>query len=165
MAVRFMSGSAVLMFVVNDVVFFPVVDPIVGAEYQYIAVFSRAEDACQSGIDDHFFADETWDGIDSPALFDCLSGNIDITAKKTDSRSCGVDDCILFGMNASAEFISVSVGYVEFVTETGAVLKTGFGFPWSADITCGNNLIIADDDGTDRAAEACASFGHFLGNS
>jgi hypothetical protein len=160
-----MSGSAVLLFVVNDVVFFPVVDPIVGAEYQYIAVFSRAEDAFQSGIDDHFFADETWDGIDSPVFFYCLPIYIDISAKKTDSRSCGVDDGILFGMNAPAEFITMSVRYVEFVTETGTVLKTGFGFPWGADISCGYNLIIADDDGPDRAAEARASFGDFLGNS
>jgi len=160
-----MSGSTVLMFVVNDVVFFPIVDPIVGAECQYIAVFSRTDDAFQSGVNDHFFADETWDGIDSPVLLDRLSIDIDIPAKKTDSRSCGIDNGILFGMNAPAEFITVSVWYVEFVTETGAVLKTGFGFPWGADISCGYDLIIADDDGTDGAAEARASFCHFLGDS
>jgi hypothetical protein len=160
-----MSGSTVLMFVVNDVVFFPVLDPVIGAEFQYIAVFSRADDAFQSGVDDHFFADETRDGIDSFFLVNRCPVDIDIPAKKTDSRSCGVDDGILFGMYAPAEFIPVSVRYVEFVAEAGSVFKTGFGFPWGSDISCGYDLIITDDDGTDRATETRASFGHFLGDS
>ena len=112
------------MFVVNDVVFFPFVDPIVDVKCQHIAVFSRTEDVLQSCIDDHFFADETWNGIDSLVLFNSFPEDIDVPAKKTDSRSCGVDDGILFCMNAPAEFITMSVRYVEFVTQAGTVLKT-----------------------------------------
>ena len=153
------------MFVVNDVVFFPVLDPIIGAEFQHIAVFSRADDAFKSGVDDHFFADETRNGIDRLFFVNRRPVDIDIPAEKTDPCSCGVDDGILFGMNTPAEFIPVSVWYVEFVAEAGAVLKTGFGLPWGADISCGYDLIIADDDCTDRAAETGASFSHFLGDA
>ena len=105
------------MFVVDDVFFLPVFDPLEDMENHYFILCSGTDNSIQPAVDYHFFTDETGDGVDGFRLTRGAAENVHISAQEADSGPGGVDNGVLFSMHTAAEFVSLSVRYVEFVTE------------------------------------------------
>jgi len=146
-----------LTLVVNNIALLPFLYPISDLEDLHISVLCRADNPIEAGIDDHFFTDKAREGVYGLLGFVDTPKNIHISTEEADSSASGVDDGILFGVDASAELIAVTVGDVQFITEARAVFEAVFGFSRSPNISCGYDLVVPDDDGPDGAAEAGAS--------
>lgn len=105
------------MLVVDDVFFLPVFDPLKDAENHYFVLCSGTDHSIQAAVDDHFFTDETGDGVDGFRLTRGTAENVHVSAQEADSGPGGVDDGVLFSMHTAAELVSVSVRYVELIAE------------------------------------------------
>lgn len=106
---RFLS---ILLFVIHDIVFLPVSDPIIYQKDLHLLFFGRANDAFEARIDNHFFAYEAREGVDGLIFSWNTAVQIHVTTEKADTGAGCVDDGVLLGMDTPTEFIALSMGYV-----------------------------------------------------
>ena len=111
------SHSAVLLLVVYDISCLPILDPCGDAEYFHFSLDRRRNNTLDAGINDHFFADKTGNGVDGFPCSEDSAVDIHVAAEKAHAGTGSVDDGVLFGMNASAELVSLAVGDVELVPQ------------------------------------------------
>jgi hypothetical protein len=153
------------VFIIYDIALLPVFYPVQDREDLEFSVGSGTDSSIQPRIYDHFLAYKTWESINVFLLVVDSSMYIDISPQKADSSSSSIDDGILFGMNAAAQLIALSMRNIQFIPEAGILLETISGLSGSADISRGNDLVITDNYGAYRSAEAGASLGNFFGDS
>ncbi len=153
------------MGVVEDIAFLPILDPVADLEGFHLSVGSGTDDADEAGVDQHLFTDKTGEGVYRLELSRSAAVNVHVASEEADSGPGSVDDRILFGVDASAEFIALAVGNIQLVPEAEAVFEAVFRFPWRSDVSGGDDLVVADDNRADRAAKTGASSGDFCGNS
>jgi hypothetical protein len=157
--------SSILLLVIDDVAFLPVLYPVLNAKDFRLSVSGRADDSVKAGIDQHFLADKAGEGVYRPRLSRDAAVDIHVASQDADSSPGGVDDGILFGMDAAAQLIALAVGNVELVPEAEAVFKAVLGFPRRPNVTGGDNLVILDDDRSYGAPKAGAAPCNFFGNA
>jgi len=95
-------GFPVLMGIIQNVGLLPVSYPVFHQKDLESAQGRRADHAAQTGIYDHFFADEAGEGVNFLAGPGIATVNEHIAAQQADSGPGGVDDGVLLGMNRSA---------------------------------------------------------------
>ncbi len=153
------------MGVVDDISIPPVLDPVVHAENFHLPVRCGADDPVQTGVDDHLLADEAGERIYRLEFAGSTAVNVHVSTQEADSGTGRVNDRVLLSVDAPAEFIPLAVRNVQLVPEAGAVLEAVLGFPRRSHISCGNDLVVADDDRSYGAAETGAAPGDFFGNA
>jgi len=153
------------MAVVYDVSFTPVLDPVAHAENFHFPVRCRTDDPVQTGVDNHLLADEAGERIYRLEFAGSAAVDVHISTQKADSGTGRIDDRVLLSVDAPAEFIPLAVRDVQLIPEAGAMLEAVLGFPRRSHVSCGNDLVVADDDRSYRAAETGAAPGDFFGNA
>jgi hypothetical protein len=153
------------MFIVNNILILPVLDPIFDAEYFHFTIGGGADDPVQPGINDHFFTYEAGESINGFLFPIFTAEDVHIPSQEAYPGPGGIDDSVLFGMHAAAEFITLAMRDVESISQTVAVFKTVFGFSGSTHIPGGDDLVIPDYDSPNGAAVAGTAKGNFLGDS
>src|SRR4030042_1627571 len=113
---------SILMRIIEDVGLGPFLSPPGDPEGSLPAPGRRADDPGEAGVDDHLLADKTGKGIDRLVL--TVNGPVDVHVAPEEAYPCqgGVDDGVLFGVDAAAEFVAFPVGDAEPVAEAKAVL-------------------------------------------
>ena len=134
------------MTVVYDISFFPFFDPVAHAENFHLRVRCGADDTIQTSVDDHFLTDEAGESINWLEFVNSTSVDVHVSTQEADSSTGCVNDRVLFSVDAPTEFIALAVRDVQFVPEAGTMLEAVLGFPRGSHISCGNDLVIADDD-------------------
>src|SRR4030066_2368161 len=155
---------SVLMRIIEDVGLGPFLSPPGDPESSLPAPGRRADDPVEAGVDDHLLADETGKGIDRLVL--SIDGPVDVHVAPEEAHPCpgGVDDGVLFGVDAAAEFVAFPVGDAEPVAEAKAVLLAALRLARGADAAGRDDLVVPDDDGADGPPEAGGTAGPLLGD-
>jgi hypothetical protein len=151
--------------IIDNIPFLPFFGPFADRENLHFVFGCGADHSPEAGVDNHFLTYKTGVSIYGFLFLVIATIDIYIASQKTDSSSSGINDGILLSMDTSAKFVAMSVRDVELIPETGAVFKTALGFSRRSNVACRDDLVIADDDRSDRASETGASPGDFLGNS
>lgn len=127
---------AVLLIVIENITFIPILNPITNPENLHFAVCCRADYTIEAGINNHFLADETGESV-YWGIFSVNSAvDVNVASKQADASSGSVDDGILLGVNASTQFIPLAMGDVKLVSKAVPVFEAVLGFSWSSYITC-----------------------------
>jgi hypothetical protein len=155
-ATRFPKFLPVLMLVVDDIAFFPLVDPIAHFKNGNFFFLSRADHMLEPGIDDHFFADKAGKSIDGTIFSGYAAVEIHISSEQTNACPSRINDGILFGMNTPAQLITLTVGDLQLISKAIAMLEAVLCFSRGPGISCADDLIITDDDGSNDPPEAGA---------
>ena len=157
--------SPILLLIIDDVAFLPVLHPVFNAKDFHLSVCGRTDDALESGIDDHLLADEAGESVYRLRISRDAAVDVHRASEEADSGPGGVDDGVLLGMDAAAELIALAVGNVELIPEAEAVFKAVLGFPRRAHIAGGDDLVVFDDDCSYGAAKAGAAPRNFFGDA
>ena len=152
------------MLVIDDIGFLPVFDPVLDPEDLILVICRGTNDAVDAGVDDHFFADKTGEGVDRLFFSIIAAVEVHVSPQQADTSPGGVDDGVLLGVDTPAELIALTVGDVELIAEANSVLIAVLGLPGRPPIACGDDLVVADNKGADRAAEAAGPPRDFLSN-
>ena len=157
-------GKRILIVDDDEMVLMAVNELLKQEGYEVHTVFSGADYTVNTGIDNHFLADITGESV-YPFVFSSNTAvDVHIASQEADAGTGSIDDGVLFGMDAPAELVALAVWYFQLISQAEAMFEAVFGFPWRSHVSCGDYLVITDDDGSYGSTEAGASLSDLMRN-
>ena len=140
-----------------------VIYPVVYVDDTEFAAVVANNDGIDAGVDYHALAHAA-----AASVFDIVTGGTFFSHKIKGGAyhvfSCGADDCVCFGMNAAAKFISFAPGNVEFFSSAPAKVAAVLSAAGCTGITGGDYLVVFYDYCTVFPAKAGSAFKNSFGD-
>ena len=120
---------------------------------QFVRVGFGEIDAAHLGVDEHLGADEAG-----------LGGAVDIRALDAHPVQGGLDDDVLFGVQAAADLVALAAGHAQLLAQANPRPRQWGVSEGGPVVACGQDAFVAHGDGPHLAARAGGAFGHQIGD-